>query len=195
MMKRLSALCLRWCLWGLLLATLAGCGGEADRGPESDTPPTVAPTPTAQQTASWSDDPAHLAYVQALPTQRADVYRAAQAKWDTGITREMQAGNQLVIDFLKAAFVRLASFSAAGQADGQDAQAFIEAYAASQAEQHDAALRADGQGGTLLGVMVGGAVIDDLEAQVAETVAALAEASAALDYAVWKAKWEQTFDQ
>ncbi len=187
-----------WLVIGFLLVVVpillgaCGSGKETPPGTEGETQEglgngnaTVAPL------EAWHEDPANLEFIRSLPTLRVDVYDRAGEKWNTGITSEMHAGNRLVIDFLKDAFVRLAAFYPERRFEDRDPQAFIDDYVTARGEHHNTTLQQGGAGGTLLGVMVGGAVMADLEDSVSALVAGLAGTTDALQYALWKTAWEQ----
>jgi hypothetical protein len=139
----------------------------------------------------WIAVAENLAYIQSLPASLADANTRAHEYWDTGIARLMEAGNQVMSDFLMTTVVRTAAFYPEGHFGTEGLEVHLDAYLKERREYHEGALIEEGIGGTGLGLMIGGAVNDDLEAMVARQVAELSKGSSDLEFAIWEAQWIQ----
>jgi hypothetical protein len=138
-------------------------------------------------------DPRRIAnYLRTLPAIRKDTYERAHQLWDTGVTPKMRQGNYDVIDVLEQTLATLTSFYPAGQFGGQNTPEYINAITASFFNWHRSRLEPNGPGtgGTIIGPLVGGCVIDDLERLVVELVGPLSEHADEFDFSQWREKWD-----
>lgn len=153
-----------------------------------------APIPTVSvERREELPDPAKIAnYVRTLPAIRTDVYCRAQKLWDTGITSKMKQGNYDVIDVLEQILATLAGFYPYGQFGGREPRDYMNAMTASRFTWHWARLEPNGPrtGGTIIGPIVGGCVVNDLETMIAEIVSSLAMHLEDFNYDQWKRGWD-----
>ncbi|MFT5141799.1 MAG: hypothetical protein ACI80V_000719 [Rhodothermales bacterium] len=140
---------------------------------------------------AWIGVAENMVYIKALPASLADANRLAHEYWNTGIARQMAAGNQILSEFLVATVVRTAAFYPDGHFGEEGLEAHLTDYLNERRAYHESALVEEGMGGTDLDLMIGGAVNEDLEAMVARQVAELARGSTDFDFAVWEAQWVQ----
>lgn len=142
-------------------------------------------------------DPRKVAnYVRTLPAIRKDLYARAHQLWDTGVTSKMRQGNYDVIDVLEQILATLTGFYPTGQFGGEASRDYMNAITASLFNWHRARLEPNGPGtgGTIIGPIVGGCVIDELERMVVEVVAPLSEHVQELDYSRWQQEWDTAGD-
>jgi len=160
---------------------------------ERSVPSTHEHTPAEEFARRYADVPSHIRFIKALPKLRAVVYENAQEGWDTGVTADMREASYDVIDFLEFAWLRLAEFYPPKHFGSQDARAFVRNYIRDRFAYHWAKHEPDGPGtgGTIVGVMTGGDVVEDLEGMIADTVGALFRADDGFDYEAWLSAWRQ----
>jgi hypothetical protein len=141
-------------------------------------------------------DPSKLInYFNVLPAIRRDAYQRAHSKWDTGRTPTMKQGNSDVIDIMQQILTSLAAWYPPLHFDDLTPEEYFSTVTATRFRWHWSCLRALGSnsgGGTMLGPMVGGSVLDDLERMVEEIVFALYLNLHISDFHFdnWKEKWQ-----
>lgn len=137
------------------------------------------------------DDNKHLKFIDSLPEEKMIVYQNAQKKWDTGITSEMREGNYNVIDFLKETWLKLSEFYEDKNFEDKKAQDYISDYVKSRFDYHYSKHTPKGEfkSGTIVYVMVGGDVIDDLDILVLDLVSTISFYNDSFDYNDWKNRW------
>jgi hypothetical protein len=123
---------------------------------------------------------------------RRDIYNRARKLWNSGATAKMRHGNNDVIDVLEQILATLVGFYPIGHFDHQEPHVYINTISASRHTWHWSRLEPNGQktGGTIVGIIAGGCVIDDLEEMVLELVSELAQHLQDLEYDRWKSEWD-----
>ena len=181
-----------------ILAALIGIRWQR----KHETPPTPSIDPpvvdeTAADTSASSfarrylEYPSHFRFIKSLPKLKAVVNENAQEGWDTGVTAEMREASYDVIDFLEYAWLRLAQFYPEDHWGGEDAETYIRNYFKDRFSFHWSKHEPEGPstGGTIVGVLVGGDVIDDMERLIEDTVSALFMYRDDFDFTGWKNEW------
>lgn len=133
-------------------------------------------------------------FVRTLPELRHRAYAAAQPAWDSGVTADMVNASYAVVEVLEDIVVSLAMYYPEGHFDRENPRDYFSELIASRFRWHRYHIETSGQGrgGTIVGPMVVGAVIDDLEQMVVDMVMSLTldwEASADVDLEHWKEEW------
>ena len=155
---------------------------------------TTARTPTRREALP---DPAKLTnYIWTLPAVRKDIYGRSKPKWDSGNTPQMKRGSYDVIDVLEQILVTLMSWYPPGHFGGREPRDYINALTASRFTWHRAYLEPNGigTGGTIIGTMVGGCVMDDLESMVLDVVSSFAMNLDDFDFTRWKQEWDSGYE-
>lgn len=181
----------------LLFAGLAvGLHGRRGKELASAVREVTEQTPAEEFTRRYVDQPSHIRFLKALPKLRAVVYENAKEGWDTGATADMREASYDVIDFMEFAWLRLAEFYPPKHFGRQGPRAFIRNYIRDRFAYHWAKYEPEGPGtgGTIVGVMAAGDVIEDLEKMIADTVAALFLYDDGFNYEAWASAWRQTPD-
>jgi hypothetical protein len=138
-------------------------------------------------------DPQKVAnYIRTLPSIRQDVYGRARPLWDSGVTQKMTQGNYDIIDVLEQILTTLAGFYPQGQFEGREPRDYMNAMTAARFSWHWARLEPNGPrtGGTMMGPIVGGCVIADLEKMITDLIAAVAMHLENFEYDHWKQEWD-----
>jgi len=154
----------------------------------------TAPTPTRRDAFP---DPAKLTnYIRTLPAVRKDIYGRSQPKWDSGNNLQMKRGSYDVIDVLEQILVTLATWYPAGHFGGREPQDYVNAVTASRFTWHRAHLEPNGigTGSAIIGTMVGGCVMDDLERMVLDVVSSFAMHLDDFDFTHWKQEWDAAYE-
>lgn len=158
--------------------------------------PPVAEDAAAETSASkfarrYLEYPSHFRFIKSLPKLKAVVMENAQEGWDTGVTADMREASYDVIDFLEYAWLRLAQFYPKEHWGGEDAETYIRDYLKGRFAFHWSKHEPSGPGtgGTIVGVLVGGDVIDDMERLIEDTVSALFMYRDDFDFTGWKHEW------
>jgi hypothetical protein len=141
--------------------------------------------------------PSHYRFIWSLPKLKAVVLENAQQGWDTGVTADMREASYDVIDFLEYSWLRLAQFYPSEHWGGKDAEAYIRSYIQDRFTFHWSKHEPEGPGtgGTIVGVLTGSDVIEDLENLIVDTVSALFMYKDNFDFSTWKALWEGKVQQ
>jgi hypothetical protein len=131
-------------------------------------------------------------YIRTLPAIRRDIYDRARELWNTGVTAKMKHGNNDVIDVLEQTLATLVGFYPIGHFDDQEPREYINAITGSRFKWHWSRLEPNGPrtGGTIVGPIAGGCVIDDLEEMIVEIVSELATHVGDFEYDYWKQEWD-----
>lgn len=135
-------------------------------------------------------------FVRTLPELRRRAYAAAQSAWDSGVTAEMINAGYAVVEVLEDIAVSLATYYPEGHFDRENPRDYFSELIASRFRWHRYRIETAGQGhgGTIVGPMVVGAVIDDLEQMVVDMVTSLTidwEASTDVRLERWKEEWKR----
>jgi hypothetical protein len=135
-------------------------------------------------------------YIRTLPAVRKDIYSRSKPKWDSGNTPQMKRGSYDVIDVVEQILVTLATWYPPGHFGGLEPQDYINAVPASRFTWHRAHLEPNGMGagGPMIGTMVGGCVMDDLERMVLDVVSSLAMHLDDFDFTRWKQEWDSAYE-
>lgn len=130
-------------------------------------------------------------YIYSLPKYKKELLEQAQPKWDTGITATMVQANYDYIDALRGILVTLAKFYSPAQFGDQTPQEYFSEIISSRFRWHRtiAEPQGPGTGGTIVNVMVGGAVMADVEQMVQDMVMALVDMDQSFDWKRWKIWW------
>lgn len=135
--------------------------------------------------------PSHYRFVKGLPKLYQAVQENAQEGWDTGVTADMRQASYDVIDFLEYAWLRVAEFYPEKHWNGKTAEDYIRNYIqerfAFHWSKHEPA--GSGTGGTIVGVLTGGDVINDMEELVSDTVSSLFMYNDDFDFKAWRDAW------
>jgi hypothetical protein len=112
--------------------------------------------------------------------------------WDTGVTSTMMNGSYALIHSLQMYLVALAAFYPPGFLGSKTAESYFDDFVTSRFEWHRAHLEPEGPGtgGTIVGPMAAGSVINDLEGMVLDVVRSLTMDSSSFNYTAWKARWD-----
>jgi hypothetical protein len=115
---------------------------------------------------------------------------SSQEKWDSGVTAIMVQGNIDIINFYEEVLVELCSFYPKGHFDNKTPNTYITEIVSSKYLWHRLVLETDGlgTGGTIISTMVGGNVMEDLKAMIAQMAGALSFDNG-IDFLTWKKKW------
>lgn len=157
--------------------------------------PTIASLPSeGRPPIRYLDQPHQLRFVESLPELKKVIYRNAREGWDTGVTADMRQASYDVIDFLVDTWVKLAGFYPERQFEGKAARVFIDGYVRSRFKYHWAKHEPKGVSsrGTMVGVLVGGNVVEDLDHMVIDIVSTLALNAETIDFEAWKTAWVAT---
>ncbi|AVG16858.1 hypothetical protein CFN79_13915 [Chromobacterium vaccinii] len=140
------------------------------------------------------DDPSDVRLFQSLPDVKAVAYSAARAGWDTGITIEMRKASYDVVDFYEFVWLKLAEFYPPKHFGQDGANAYIRQYIRDRYKFHWAKHEPNGAGtgGTIVGVLTGGDVVDDLDRLIVETATAIVGYRDNFDFALWLQRWKSS---
>jgi hypothetical protein len=132
-------------------------------------------------------------FVRTLPDLRRRAYAGARSGWDSGVTAQMVEASYGVIDVLRSALVSLAEYYPTGHFETDNPRDYFSELIATRFRWHRYHHEPDGAGqnGTMVNVMVGGSVIDDVGTMVEEMVRSLTIDSMTPDE--WK-KWETNWN-
>lgn len=139
-----------------------------------------------------TDSDAHVRLVRHLPELKAVVHRSSSEGWDSPVTFDMREASYDMIDFLQFAWLRLAEFYPRKHFDAADAYDYIATYIRTRFAFHWAKHEpgGPGTGGTIVGVLTGGDVIQDLENLIEDTMRSLFFDSQFLDLDDWLQRWK-----
>lgn len=104
----------------------------------------------------------------------------------------MREASYDMIDFLQVAWIRLAEFYPRKHFDATNARDYIESFTRTRFAFHRAKHErgGPGTGGTIVGVLTGGDVIQDLENLIEDTMRSLFFDSQLLDLDDWLQRWQ-----
>lgn len=166
--------------------------------------PGRASSSAARQAGTWPAEPHKhegpdvardarlLALIRSLPGRRLAAYRAAQPKWDTGVTSEMVDGNTIVVRELEQILIGLAGFYPNAHFDGRRPDDFFSAAIRDAARWHGECLEphGPGTGGTIVSVLTGAEVVSSVERMVSDMVRALTNFRDDFNFHSWQAEWQ-----
>ena len=105
---------------------------------------------------------------------------------------EMRKATHDVVDFYEFIWLKIAEFYPVKHFGKEGATAYIQKYVRERYMFHWAKHESDGlgTGGTIVGVLTGGDVMDDLERLIVDTATAVIGYRDDFDGVSWKARWE-----
>lgn len=143
-----------------------------------------------------SKDDVLAAYVNSLPTLLTKAYAIARPRWDSGVTAEMLQGTYDLIDLLVQIMVHLASWFPESHFDEKPADSYFSGFVSNRFIWHRALAEPYGlgTGGTMVGLLVAGAVLSDMTKTVGELVASLLSEREDFSFVAWQEAWEQVIE-
>lgn len=137
------------------------------------------------------DDTSDVRLFQSLPEVKAVAYATARAGWDAGIAIEMRKASYDVVDFYEFIWLRLAEFYPPKHFGKDGASAYIRQYVRDRYKFHWAKHEPNGvgTGGTIVGVLTGGDVLNDLDRLMVETATAIVGYRDDFDFDSWLKRW------
>lgn len=129
------------------------------------------------------------AYIELIPTIRQELLKTAQPEWDSGVTARMVTANYKYIDGLKNILIKLAAFFPKGSFRPRDKHEFFSEIISSRFKWHRYLIETQFEGGTIIGVICGGAVFSEAEKMVEDMVQTLLYSEYSL-WKTWKKKWD-----
>jgi len=139
------------------------------------------------------DDPSDVRLLQSLPDLKAVAYQTAQAGWDTGTTIEMRKASYDLVDFYEYVWLKLAEFYPNKHFGKGGATAYIRNYIRERYKFHWAKHEPSGvgTGGTIVGVITGGDVVNDLDRLIVETTSAVVGYTEEINLDEWRLRWNR----
>ena len=139
------------------------------------------------------DEPTDVRIFQSLPELKAIAHRTAQPGWNTGVTVEMRKATYDAVDFYELIWLKLAEFYPVKHFGKDGAAAHIKSYIRERYRFHWAKHEpgGPGTGGTIVGVLTGGDVMQDLDRLIVETSTAVVGYRDNFDFNAWYARWEE----
>ncbi|WP_147424423.1 hypothetical protein [Vogesella indigofera] len=161
------------------------------KSPEENEQPSDAPETSNTYARRYLEYPSHYRFIKGLPKLYQAVRENAQEGWDTGVTADMRQASYDVIDFLEYAWLRLAEFYPEKHWGGKSAPDYIRSYLQERFAFHWSKHEptGPGTGGTIVGVLTGGDVINDMEELVSDTVSSLFMYNDDFDFKAWHEAW------
>lgn len=143
------------------------------------------------------DEPTDVRLFQSLPELKAIAHRIAQPGWATGVTLEMRNATYCVVDFYELIWLKLAEFYPVKQFGKDGAAAHIKNNIRERYQFHRAKHEpgGPGTGGTLVGVLTDGDVMQDLDRLIVETATAVVGYREDFDLNAWCSRWEDAGSQ
>jgi hypothetical protein len=132
-------------------------------------------------------------YIKVLPHIRRGAISAARPLWDSGITSEMRRGSYEAIEILSAAWIRLANFYPPKHFGEKAPDQFFSEFVVQRFAWHRrVSPRAPGSSGTMVAVIAGSAVLEDISSTIAETVEGLVGGYCVKDFDLekWRGDWD-----
>ena len=147
--------------------------------------------PSEDVDASPRRSSAELNFVNTLPEQRRAAYAQAQGGWETGVTADMMNASYGLVRNLQTYLIGLASFYPRSQFGVSGAEDYFSQVTASRFEWHRRHLEpvGAGTGGTIIGTIASGKVIDDLEQMVIDMVRSLMQDEENFNFTAWLERW------
>lgn len=138
------------------------------------------------------DDPSDLRLFDGLPNIKTLAYANAQSGWDTGVTIEMRKASYDLVDFYEFFWLRLAEFYSRKHFGSDGASAYFRQYVRERYKFHWAKHEPSGPGtgGTIVGVLTGRDVIEDLDRLIVDTATAIVGYRDDFDFTLWLQRWK-----
>lgn len=141
--------------------------------------------------------------INSLPAIRLELLAKSALGWDTGITQRMREATYEYIDALQGILVILSNFYQDESSFEGDANRFIFEIIASRYKWHNAYAEpgGPGSGGTIISLLCGGNVMDEVETMVEEMVFTLveyykdSEYFKDFQYKEWRKRWKERSKQ
>jgi hypothetical protein len=126
-----------------------------------------------------------------LPDFKAIAYRTAQPGCDTGTTIEMRKATYDVVAFYKVVWLVLAEFYPTKHFGKDGAASYIRNFVREKYKFHWAKHEPEGPGtgGTIVGVLTGGDVMQDMDRLIVETAQAVVGYRDGIDFDAWLSRW------
>lgn len=137
------------------------------------------------------DDTSDVRLFQSLPEVKAMAYATARVGWNTGITLEMRKASYDLVDFYEFIWLRLAEFYPPKHFGRDGANEYVRQYVRDRYKFHWAKHEPNGvgAGGTIVGVLTGGDVLNDLDRLMVETATAIVGYRDDFDFDSWLKRW------
>jgi hypothetical protein len=167
-----------------------------DRADEIVTQQMAGIVPRQMKAEDWSppSETEIIRFLDALSSIRKAAIKVARPLWDTGVTSEMRQGSYEAIETLERAWLQLARFYPPNHFGNRAAEHFISEFIAAKFAWHRqiSEPRGPGSSGTIVHVIAGGGVLDDVSKAIAETVEGLYVGYALLDFDLrkWRTEWD-----
>ncbi|UPK84183.1 hypothetical protein [Pseudomonas sp. A2] len=138
------------------------------------------------------DDPSDLRLFDGLPNIKMLAYANAQSGWGTGVTIEMRKASYDLVDFYEFFWLRLAEFYSHKHLGSGGASAYFRQYVRERYKFHWAKHEPSGPGtgGTIVGVLTGRDVIEDLDRLIVDTATAIVGYRDDFDFTSWLQRWK-----
>lgn len=151
--------------------------------------------PTTEQEAEARDIPSGQAlveYINRLPDALAEGYALAAPRWDSGVTSDMIGATYDLIDVVSQMLVHLASWYPPNHFGGKLPAEYFSKFLSSRFMWHRAVCEPEGagMGGTQVGPIAAGGVLDDVERAVDEMVSWLTMHED-FDLESWRRRWQR----
>lgn len=139
-------------------------------------------------------DKSLLEYVNMLPSMLSDAYKVAIPEWNTGITSKMNQATYDVIDVVKGILIHLAGWFPKNHFHSESASEYFSKYISARYEWHRALAEPQGQGtgGTIVGTIAAGGVLNDAETAVEDLVSSLLWGSEGFSLKNWRNDWAKS---
>lgn len=137
------------------------------------------------------DDTSDVRLFQSLPEVKAMAYATVRVGWNTGITLEMRKASYDLVDFYEFIWLRLAEFYPPKHFGRDGANEYVRQYVRDRYKFHWAKHEPNGvgAGGTIVGVLTGGDVLNDLDRLMVETATAIVGYRDDFDFDSWLKRW------
>jgi len=155
-----------------------------------------AAPPKQVSAEDWNSpsEEAIIGYLKVLPHIRRGAIAAARSLWDSGITSEMRQGSYEAIEILSAAWIRLANFYPPKHFGEKAPDHFFSEFVVQRFAWHRriSEPRGPGSSGTIVAVIAGGAVLNDVATAITETVEGLVIGYSLTDFDLekWRSDWD-----
>lgn len=136
-------------------------------------------------------------YLDSIPELKKAMESKAQPEWDSGVTARMNQATYDYIDGLQGILVGLAKYYSPKVFGDQEPQEFFSEIISSRFRWHRAHAEPDGPGtgGTIVGTICGGSVLDDVDQMVIDMVLSLTNSTDEYSWKHWKRLWENRATQ
>lgn len=132
-----------------------------------------------------------MEYINQLPEYRKQLREVAQPKWDTGVTATVVNANYDYIDALRGILVVLLQHFSPEQFGEKSPPEYLSEIITSRFQWHRSIAQphGPGTGGTIVNILVGSSVVEDVEKMVEDTVMALVGYDDSFDWRKRPKKW------